>query len=101
MDYIVNYVCSIYERTTELFERLARDGAVPPIPPPHLYDQPRTCISFGRFLWYCFPGTAGDLLPGSTRSGTYPFARASSAAPRADDAASASSFTTLIRPSAR
>ena len=37
MDYIVNHVRPIYERTTELFERLAHDGAVPPIPPAHLY----------------------------------------------------------------
>ncbi len=37
MDYIVDHVRPIYARTTELFERLARDGAVPPIPPAHLY----------------------------------------------------------------
>ena len=27
----------LYERTVELFERLAQDGAVPPIAAPHLY----------------------------------------------------------------
>jgi len=37
MDYIVKHVRPIYRRTTELFERLARDGAVPPIAPAHLY----------------------------------------------------------------
>ena len=38
MDYLVDHhVRPLYERTIELFERLARDGAVPPIPPPHLY----------------------------------------------------------------
>jgi AcrR family transcriptional regulator len=37
MDYIVKHVRPIYERTTKLFKRLARDGAVPPIPPAHLY----------------------------------------------------------------
>ena len=36
-DYIVDHVRPIYERTTALFERLARDGSVPPIPPAHLY----------------------------------------------------------------
>ena len=37
MDYIVKHVRPIYQRTTELFARLARDGAVPPIAPAHLY----------------------------------------------------------------
>jgi TetR/AcrR family transcriptional regulator len=38
MDYIVDrHVRPIYERTTALFESLARQGAVPPIPPTHLY----------------------------------------------------------------
>ena len=38
MDYLVeHHVRPLYERTVELFERLARDGAVPPIPAPHLY----------------------------------------------------------------
>src|SRR6185369_12747818 len=36
-DYIVNHGRPIYERTTERVERLANDGAVPPIPPAHLY----------------------------------------------------------------
>lgn len=36
-EYIVEHVRPLYERTTELFARLARDGAVPPIPPAHLY----------------------------------------------------------------
>lgn len=37
MDYILEHVRPLYERTIELFERLAGTGAVPPIPPPHLY----------------------------------------------------------------
>jgi AcrR family transcriptional regulator len=37
MDYIVEQVRPIYQRTTALFRRLARDGAVPPIAPAHLY----------------------------------------------------------------
>jgi TetR/AcrR family transcriptional regulator len=38
MDYLVDrHVRPIYERTTELFEALARKGAVPPIPSAHLY----------------------------------------------------------------
>ena len=37
MDYIVKHVRPLYVRTTALFERLTRDGAVPPIPPAHLY----------------------------------------------------------------
>jgi TetR/AcrR family transcriptional regulator len=38
MDYLVErHVRPLYESTVELFERLARDGAVPPISPPHLY----------------------------------------------------------------
>ncbi len=38
MDYLVDrHVRPIYERTTALFESLARQGAVPPIPPAHLY----------------------------------------------------------------
>ena len=38
MDYLVDrHVRPIYERTTELFEALARQGAVPPIPATHLY----------------------------------------------------------------
>jgi hypothetical protein len=38
MDYLVDrHVRPIYERTTGLFERLARSGAVPDIPPVHLY----------------------------------------------------------------
>lgn len=38
MDYLVEqHVRPLYENTIELFERLARDGAVPPIPAPHLY----------------------------------------------------------------
>jgi TetR/AcrR family transcriptional regulator len=36
-EYIVEHVRPLYERTTDLFERLAREGAVPPIPPAHLY----------------------------------------------------------------
>lgn len=36
-EYIVAHVRPLYERTTALFERLARDGAVPPIAPAHLY----------------------------------------------------------------
>lgn len=38
MDYLVDrHVRPLYERTVELFEHLARDGHVPPIPPAHLY----------------------------------------------------------------
>ncbi len=38
MDYLVDrHVRPIYEATTGLFEALARRGAVPPIPPAHLY----------------------------------------------------------------
>lgn len=38
MDYLVDrHVRPIYERTTALFEALARTGAVPPIPAAHLY----------------------------------------------------------------
>jgi TetR/AcrR family transcriptional regulator len=38
MDYLVDrHVRPIYERTIELFEALARKGAVPPIPATHLY----------------------------------------------------------------
>ena len=38
MDYLVeHHVRPLYESTVELFEHLARDGAVPPISPPHLY----------------------------------------------------------------
>ena len=38
MDYLVEqHVRPLYETTVELFERLARDGAVPPIAAPHLY----------------------------------------------------------------
>jgi TetR/AcrR family transcriptional regulator len=38
MEYLVErHVRPVYENTVELFERLARDGAVPPIPAAHLY----------------------------------------------------------------
>jgi TetR/AcrR family transcriptional regulator len=38
MDYVVDqHVRPIYERTTELFESLAREGAVPDVPAVHLY----------------------------------------------------------------
>jgi TetR/AcrR family transcriptional regulator len=37
MDYLVDHVRPIYERTVDLFADLAREGAVPPIPPTHLY----------------------------------------------------------------
>jgi TetR/AcrR family transcriptional regulator len=38
MDYLVErHVRPLYESTVELFEHLARDGAVPPISAPHLY----------------------------------------------------------------
>jgi TetR/AcrR family transcriptional regulator len=38
MDYLVDrHVRPIFERTTQLFEALARQGAVPPIPAVHLY----------------------------------------------------------------
>jgi len=37
MDYLVDHVRPIYESTVELFADLAREGAVPPIPPTHLY----------------------------------------------------------------
>jgi len=38
MEYLVEqHVRPLYESTVALFERLARDGAVPAIPPPHLY----------------------------------------------------------------
>ena len=38
MDHLVEtHVRPLYETTVALFEQLARDGAVPPIPAPHLY----------------------------------------------------------------
>lgn len=38
MDWLVEqHVRPLYENTVALFEHLARDGAVPPIPPEHLY----------------------------------------------------------------
>jgi AcrR family transcriptional regulator len=38
MDYLVDrHVRPIYERTTEIFESLKREGAVPDVPAPHLY----------------------------------------------------------------
>lgn len=38
MDYLVDrHVRPLYDGTVELFERLARDGQVPPIPAAHLY----------------------------------------------------------------
>jgi len=37
MAYIVERVRPLYDGTVALFERLARDGAVPPIAPAHLY----------------------------------------------------------------
>jgi TetR/AcrR family transcriptional regulator len=38
MDHLVEqHVRPLYDATVELFEQLARDGAVPPIPAPHLY----------------------------------------------------------------
>jgi TetR/AcrR family transcriptional regulator len=38
MDYLVDHhVRPIYQRTIDLFASLARQGAVPPIPPAHLY----------------------------------------------------------------
>jgi len=38
MDYLVDHhIRPIYEQTVALFEDLARSGAVPPIPPTHLY----------------------------------------------------------------
>jgi hypothetical protein len=38
MDHLVErHVRPLYERTTELFEQLAREGAVPDIPAAHLY----------------------------------------------------------------
>lgn len=38
MDHLVEqHVRPLYEATTELFEQLAREGAVPPIAAPHLY----------------------------------------------------------------
>jgi TetR/AcrR family transcriptional regulator len=38
MDYLVDrHVRPIYERTVQLFESLARQGAIPPISPVHLY----------------------------------------------------------------
>jgi len=38
MDYLVErHVRPLYDRTVGLFERLSRDGAVPPIAPSHLY----------------------------------------------------------------
>jgi AcrR family transcriptional regulator len=38
MDHLVErHVRPLYATTVELFEHLARDGAVPPISPPHLY----------------------------------------------------------------
>jgi AcrR family transcriptional regulator len=38
MDYLVDrHVRPIYERTTQIFESLKREGAVPDVPAPHLY----------------------------------------------------------------
>lgn len=37
MDYLMQHVRPLYERTTALFERLADQGVVSPIPAPHLY----------------------------------------------------------------
>jgi hypothetical protein len=38
MDYLVDrHVRPIYERTTEIFESLKREGAVPDVPAPYLY----------------------------------------------------------------
>jgi AcrR family transcriptional regulator len=38
MDYLVDrHVRPIYERTTEIFESLKSEGAVPDVPAPHLY----------------------------------------------------------------
>lgn len=37
MTYLVDRVRPLYDYTIALFERLCRDGAVPPIPPAHLY----------------------------------------------------------------
>jgi TetR/AcrR family transcriptional regulator len=37
MDYLVDHVRPLYENTVELFANLARKGAVPAIPPTHLY----------------------------------------------------------------
>ncbi len=37
MTYLVGHVRPLYARTVERFERLARTGAVPRIPAPHLY----------------------------------------------------------------
>ena len=38
MDYLVDrHVRPLYEETVAMFERLAREGAVPPVPPAHLY----------------------------------------------------------------
>lgn len=37
MDYLVNHVRPIYESTVALFDGLASSGAVPAIPPAHLY----------------------------------------------------------------
>lgn len=38
MDYLVeHHIRPLYDGTVEMFERLARDGQVPPIPAPHLY----------------------------------------------------------------
>ena len=38
MDYLVDrHVRPIYQRTTEMFESLAREGVVPDIPAAHLY----------------------------------------------------------------
>jgi AcrR family transcriptional regulator len=38
MEYLVEqHVRPLYDNTVELFERLARDGVLPPVPAPHLY----------------------------------------------------------------
>lgn len=37
MDYLVEHVRPLYERTVAMFERLAAAGAIPDIPGPHLY----------------------------------------------------------------
>lgn len=37
MDHLMQHVRPLYERTTALFERLAAEGIVPPIPAAHLY----------------------------------------------------------------
>src|SRR3546814_20862951 len=62
MDYLVeHHVRPLYESTIELFEHLARDGAVPPIAPAHpSYILPgarseerrvgKGCVRTGRYL---------------------------------------------------